>query len=170
VNWEREGRSLLEAVAYAIEANDGEDVNAEMVNAQLAEPLEERRLDRKLGELCRDEFIEGPKIENCAAPTSISLAPRGRQEVSGWPGGHGGLLSISGSSIGNLAMRDINISSVNVTGFFEAWEHKLDELDAPAEAKEEARDRLHRAKEIATGAASSAGGRALYDAFSLLLG
>ena len=85
MNWEREGRSLLEAVAYAIEANDGEDVNAEMVNAQLAEPLEERRLDRKLGELCRDEFIEGPKIENCAAPTSISLAPRGARRSRAGP-------------------------------------------------------------------------------------
>lgn len=169
MNWGSEGRPLLEAVARAIEANDGEDVDAEMVNTQLTQPLEGGRLDRKLGELRRDGFIEGTGVEECAAPTSISLAPRGRQEVSGWPGGQGGL-SISGSSIGNLAMRDINISNVNVTSFFEAWERKLDELDAPPETKEEARDRLRRAKEIATGAASSAGGRALYDAFSLLFG
>jgi hypothetical protein len=169
LNWQTDGGPLLMAVARAIETNDGRPVSPEMVNATLEHPLAEGRLHRELGELRRDGYIEGPGVEECAAPTSISLAPRGRQEASGWPSGDA-RLSISGSTIGNLAMRDINISNVDVANFFDAWERKIDELDAPSEAKEEARDRLHRAKEIATGAASSAGGRVLYDAFSLLFG
>lgn len=67
-------------------------------------------------------------------------------------------------------MGDVNVTNVNVANFFDAWEQKIDEIAAAPEAKEEARDRLHRAKEIATGAASSPGGRALYDAFALLFG
>lgn len=165
---ERKGRPLLEAVARAIEANDGDHVSAEMVNAHLAQPLEETHLDRKLGDLRRDGFIEGPGINERAAPILISLAPKGRQEVSGWPSGLGGL-SISGSSIENLAMRDVNITNFTVGTFFEAWERKIEELDAPPEEKDQARDRLRTAKDILTGAASGAGGRALYDAFSLLV-
>ncbi len=40
----------------------------------------------------------------------------------------------------------------------------------PKDDKQEARTRLGMAKDVVTGAAGSAGGRALYDAFSLLFG
>ncbi len=81
-----------------------------------------------------------------------------------------GHVSISGSTIGNLAMRDINVSNVNVTNFFEAWEQKIEELDASPEDKNEAREKLRMAKDIITGAAGGAGGRLLYDAFPMLFG
>ena len=169
MDWKIEGRPLVEAVARAIRENDGEHVSAEMVNAQLEQPLEEARLDRRLGELCKDGFIEGPTINECAAPILISMSSRGRQEVSGWPSGQGGL-SISDSTIENLAMRDININNLNVANFFDAWEQKIEELDAPPEETKEARDRLRMAKDILTGAGGGAGGRLIYDAFPHLFG
>ena len=123
MDWKIEGRPLVEAVARAIRENDGEHVSAEMVNAQLEQPLEEARLDRRLGELREDGFIEGPTINERAAPILISMGSRGRQEVSGWPSGQGGL-SISDSTIENFAMRDININNLNVANFFDAWEQR----------------------------------------------
>ena len=123
MDWKIEGRPLVEAVARAIKENDGEHVSAETVNAQLEQPLEEARLDRRLGELREDGFIEGPTINERAAPILISMGSRGRQEVSGWPSGQGGL-SISDSTIENFAMRDININNLNVANFFDAWEQR----------------------------------------------
>lgn len=172
MDWKTEALPLLGAVARAIDANGGEHVNAEMVNAQLGEPLAADRLDRRLGELLKGNLIEGPTVEQRAAPVFISVTVRGREQVSGWPGqGHGsGDVSISGSTIGNLAFRDINISTVDVASFFDAWEQKIEELDVPEDHKREALNKLGVAKEVVTGAAGSAGGRALYDAFSLLFG
>jgi hypothetical protein len=123
MDWKIEGRPLVEAVARAIKENDGEHVSAETVNAQLEQPLEEARLDRRLGELREDGFIEGPTINERAAPILISMGSRGRQEVSGWPSGQGGL-SILDSTIENFAMRDININNLNVANFFDAWEQR----------------------------------------------
>jgi hypothetical protein len=172
MNRATEALPLLRAVARAIDANDGEHVNAEMVNAQLDEPLAEERLDRRLGQLLKGDLIEGPTVDQRAAPVFISLTVRGREQVSGWPGqGHGsGDVSISGSTIGSLAFRDINISNVDVASFFDAWEQKIEALDVPEDHKREARKKLGIAKEVVTGAAGSAGVRALYDAFSLLFG
>jgi hypothetical protein len=162
---------LLHAVARAIDANDGEPVSPEMVNAQLEQSLDEQRLDRRLGELLKGEFIAGTTIEGLDAPVSISLAARGRGQVSGWPGASlGGGVSISESTIGNLALRDINITNVDVANFFEAWEQQVEELDAPPEEKQAAREKLRMAKDILTGAAGGAGGRALYEAFPVLFG
>jgi len=168
VDWDQE--ALLRAVARAIDANDGEPVSPEMVNAQLEQPLDEQRLDRRLGVLLKDELIAGPTIKGLDAPVSISLAARGREQVSGWPGSSsGGGVSISGSTIGNLALRDINVN-VSVANFFEAWEQQVEELDAPPEEKQAAREKLRMTKDILTGAAGGAGGRALYEAFPLLFG
>jgi len=172
MEWDTEALPLLKAVSRAIDANDGEHVNAEMVNAQLHEPLLEDRLDRRLGELHKSSLIEGPTVDQRASPVIISLTAKGREQVSGWPGqGRGsGDVSISGSTIGNLAFRDINISNVDVVRFFDAWEQKLEELDVPEDDKREARKKLGMAKDVVAGAAGSASGRALYDAFSLLFG
>lgn len=163
MNWATEALPLLRAVARAIDANDGEHVNAEMVNAQLDEPLAEERLDRRLGQLLKGDLIEGPTVDQRAAPVFISLTVRGREQVSGWPGqGHGsGDVSISGSTIGSLAFRDINISNVDVASFFDVWEQKIEALDVPEDHKREARKKLGIAKEVVTGAAGSAGVRAL---------
>jgi len=170
VDWDQEALSLLHAVAHAIDANDGEPVSPEMVNAQLESPLDDQRLDRRLVALLQDEFIAGTTIEQRDAPVSISLAARGREQISGWPGASsGGGVSISGSTIGNLALRDINVN-VSVANFFEAWEQQVEELDAPPEEKQAAREKLRMTKDILTGAAGGAGGRALYEAFPLLFG
>lgn len=171
MDWDQEALPLLHAVARAIDANDSEPVSPDMVNAQLEQPLDEQRLDRRLGELLKDEFIAGPTIEELDAPVSISLAARGREHVSGWPGASsGGGVSIAGSTIGNLSLRDINIINVNVTNFFEAWEQQVEELDAPPEEKQAAGEKLRMAKDTLTGAAGGAGGRALYESFRLLFG
>ena len=171
MDWDQEALPLLRAVSRAIDANDGHPVSPEMVGAQLEPSLDEERLDRRLGELLEGEFITGSTIEEQDAPVSISLTSRGREQVSGWPGvsSGGNQVSISGSNIANLAMRDINVS-VNVVNFFEAWEQKIEELEAPPEEKQAAREKLRMAKDILTGAAGGAGGRALYEAFPLLFG
>lgn len=171
MEWEGEALPLLKAVASALEESNGEAVRAGSVNAQLSDPLDEIRLDRRLGELLKSGFIEGPTIDDCAAPTHISLTARGRGVVYGWPSeGSGGRVSISDSRIENVAGRDINISTMNVANFFEAWEHQIEELDAPPDEKKQAREKVRMAKDIVTGAAGSAGGRWIYEAFPLLFG
>ena len=171
MDWDSEALPLLRAVAQALKENDGEAVSDDRVNALLEQPLEEARLDRRLGELHKSGLIEGPTINERAAPVWISLTVRGRQLVSGWPTEErGGGVSISGSTIGNLALRDITVNNLSVANFFEAWEQQVEELDAPPEEKREAREKLRMAKEVVTGAAGSAGGRLIYDAFPLLFG
>jgi hypothetical protein len=171
MDWDTEALPLLKAVGSAIERNDGAAVSAEMVNAELERPLAEDRLDRQLDELFEDDMIRGPRVMELGAPVAISLTPKGRQQVSGWPSAssRGSSVSISGSNIGNLALRDLNVN-VNISNFFEAWEQKIEKLEAPSEEKQAAREKVRMAKDILTGATGGAGGRALYEAFPLLFG
>jgi len=71
MDWEREAKPLLKAVGRAIDANEGERVSAESVNAQLPQPLDDALLDRRLGELHRAQLLDGQD-----AATSRAHPPR----------------------------------------------------------------------------------------------
>ncbi len=89
-------------------------MSAESVNAQPDHPLEDERLDRGLGELRKDKLIEGPTITSKLLPCSSRLPRMADTPLAlGWPSDErGGGVSISDSTIGNLALGDINISNV----------------------------------------------------------
>jgi len=71
MDWDSEALPLLRAVAQALKENDGEAVSDDRVNAQLEQPPEEARFDRRLGELPKSGLIEGPTINERAAPVWI---------------------------------------------------------------------------------------------------
>lgn len=65
-------------------------------------------------------------------------------------------------------MGDIN--NLTLAGFFEAWENQLEASTAPEAEKNEAREALHRAKEMVAQATTGAAGALLADALRASLG
>jgi len=170
MDWEREAKPLLKAVGRAIDANEGERVSAESVNAQLPQPLDDALLDRRLGELHRAQLLDGLKTQQRAAPILLGLSARGRQQVSGWPGegGVGGTeVSIVDSHIGQLALGDNN--NMSIVNLFEVWERQVEQL-GPEEEKERARGALRAARDVLTITAGGAGGRLTTDALRATFG
>lgn len=166
-HWEHEAKPVLEAVARA-------DPTHSSINAQLGREDGDPRTDRALSALVETGYIEGEwEIDQMSGRVVLGdpqLTEKGRQEVSGWPrpAAGGPSLAISDSTIGQLAMGDIN--NLTPVGLFEAWERQLEATAGSEAEKEEARGVLLRAKEMVAQTGTGAAGGLLADALRASFG